>query len=158
MTGEPRVRAESGREFDREFDIATYWRKLVRLWAEKAGVPVEGDEQALSLDLDLTGSGRTLTLRFTTTRRLLVAFMTDGRRLRGDQLAVAAAAANAWNTEQLFPMLSVWDVRGPEPCIAGVCQLPLGCRMTPADFAAMADDWADQARQMFTRCHQVFRL
>ncbi|MFI6939581.1 hypothetical protein ACIBI4_09930 [Streptomyces sp. NPDC050418] len=151
---EPRVRVDDGRELD----LSTHWRKLVRLWCEKLGAEVTGDEEALSLDLDLPGSDRALTLRFTTTRRLLVAFMTDGRRLRADQLAVAAAAANAWNTEQLFPMLSVWDVRGPDPCIAGVCHLPLVGRMTPADFASTADDWTDQARQMFLRCHQVFRL
>ncbi|MER7173046.1 hypothetical protein [Streptomyces mesophilus] len=151
---EARARADQGGELE----IGSHWRELVRTWGAGTGAGVEADEHALSLDFDLPSASRTLTFRFTTTRRLLVAFMADGRRLRGDQLATAAAAANAWNTEQLFPMLSVWDVRGPDPCIAGVCQLPLACRMTPKDFGAMADDWADQARQMFTRCHQVFRL
>ncbi|WP_369261618.1 hypothetical protein [Streptomyces sp. R35] len=116
------------------------------------------DTVSVSMQFDLEETGRMVTVRFMTTKRLLVAFATDGHYLRQDQLAVAAAASNAWNTEQLNPMLSVWDVRGPRPCLAGVCDLPLTCRMTQADFDALASDWVERARQMFIRCHQVFKL
>ncbi|MDH6220260.1 hypothetical protein [Streptomyces pseudovenezuelae] len=116
------------------------------------------DTDSVSLRFDLEETGRTLTVRFMTTKRLLVAFVTDGQDLRHDQLALAAAASNAWNTEQLNPMLSVWDVRGPRPCLAGVCDLPLTCRVTQTDFDALASDWVERARQMFIRCHQVFQL
>ncbi|WP_327353781.1 hypothetical protein [Streptomyces sp. NBC_01304] len=143
---------------DRELELGARWRELVSGWTVRTNVPSAADEHSVNLELDLPSAERVVTMRFTTTRRLLVAFMTDGRRLRPDQLAIAAAAANAWNTEQLFPMLSVWDVRGPQPCIAGVCQVPLACRMTPAGFDAMAGDWAEQTRQMFLRCHEVFQL
>jgi hypothetical protein len=30
--------------------------------------------------------------------------------------------------------------------------------MTQTDFDALASDWVERARQMFTRCHQVFEL
>jgi hypothetical protein len=55
-------------------------------------------------------------------------------------------------------MLSVWDVRGPRPCLAGVCSLPLSCRMTQPDFGALATDWTERGRQMFVRCREVFEL
>ncbi|MEW2162584.1 hypothetical protein AB0912_06240 [Streptomyces sp. NPDC007084] len=139
-------------------EIGAHWRELVRTWAAGRNVPALTDPDSVSLRFDLVETGRTVTVRFMTTKRLLVAFATDGNALRQDQLAVAAAASNAWNTEQLNPMLSVWDVRGPRPCLAGVCDLPLSCRMTPADFDALANDWVERARQMFTRCHQVFAL
>ncbi|MEU5438045.1 hypothetical protein AB0G73_32395 [Streptomyces sp. NPDC020719] len=139
-------------------ELGFRWRTLVHRWAAGRSFHCEEDTVSLSLRFDLTESGKSVTVRFMTTKRLLVAFMTDGRFLRGDQLATAAAAANAWNTEQLVPMLSVWDVRGPRPCIAGVCTLPLSCRMNQQEFDALASDWVEQARQMFTRCHQVFKL
>ncbi|MER5884509.1 hypothetical protein ABT160_11830 [Streptomyces sp. NPDC001941] len=141
-----------------ETGIAAHWREWVVRWARGHGLHPVADPVSVSCGFELPDSGRTVTVRFMTTKKLLVAFMTDGRNLRADQLAVAAAAANAWNTEQLVPMLSVWDVRGPNPCIAGVCTLPLGCRMERAEFDALASDWAAQARQMFTRCHEVFAL
>ncbi|MFD9795743.1 hypothetical protein ACFWXK_32865 [Streptomyces sp. NPDC059070] len=138
--------------------VGAQWRGLVHGWAAGRNLHREEDTVSVSLRFDLTEAGRSVTARFMTTRRLLVAFMTDGRFLRGDQLATAAAAANAWNTEQLVPMLSVWDVRGPRPCIAGVCTLPLNCRMSQPEFDLLADEWLEQARQMFLRCHQVFKL
>ncbi|PWI20724.1 hypothetical protein DI272_28865 [Streptomyces sp. Act143] len=139
-------------------EIGTHWRQLVRNWGAGRNFRAVTDTDSVSLQFDLEETGRTLTVRFMTTKRLLVAFVTDGHFLRHDQLAMAAAASNAWNTEQLNPMLSVWDVRGPRPCLAGVCDLPLTCRITQADFDALASDWVERARQMFTRCHQVFQL
>lgn len=139
-------------------EIGTYWRQLVRNWGAGRNLHIVTDTDSVSLQFDLEDTGRMLTVRFMTTKRLLVAFVTDGNYLRHDQLAVAAAASNAWNTEQLNPMLSVWDVRGPRPCLAGVCDLPLTCRVTQADFDALASDWVERARQMFTRCHEVFQL
>lgn len=139
-------------------EIGTHWRQLVRNWGSGRNFHAVTDTDSVSLQFDLEETGRTLTVRFMTTKRLLVAFVTDGNFLRHDQLAVAAAASNAWNTEQLNPMLSVWDVRGPRPCLAGVCDLPLTCRVTQADFDALASDWVERARQMFTRCHEVFQL
>ncbi|MFF0185519.1 hypothetical protein [Streptomyces sp. NPDC005244] len=139
-------------------EIGTHWRQLVRNWVAGRNYHTTADPDSVSMGFDLSETGRTVTVRFMTTKRLLVAFATDGHCLRQDQLAVAAAASNAWNTEQLNPMLSVWDVRGPRPCLAGVCDLPLTCRMTQADFDALANDWVERARQMFTRCHQVFAL
>jgi hypothetical protein len=142
----------------RERDIGSNWRSLVENWAARGPFLTATDTQSVSLRFDAPETGRVITMRLMTTRKLLVAFMTDGYALRPDQLALAAAAANAWNTEQLIPMLSVWDVRGPGPFLAGVCDLPLTCRMNQPDFDTMAQDWADRARQMFTRCHQVFQL
>lgn len=139
-------------------EIGTHWRQLVQKWGAGRNYRAVADTDSVSLQFDLEETGRVLTVRFMTTKRLLVAFVTDGRFLRHDQLAVAAAASNAWNTEQLNPMLSVWDVRGPRPCLAGVCNLPLTCRVTQEDFDALAGDWMERARQMFTRCHQVFKL
>ncbi|WP_329401458.1 hypothetical protein [Streptomyces melanogenes] len=139
-------------------DLDVQWRSLVHGWAAGRHLRCEEDTVSVSLRFDLADAGRAVTVRFMTTTKLLVAFMTDGRFLRGDQLATAAAAANAWNTEQLVPMLSVWDVRGPRPCIAGVCTLPLNCRMDQPAFDSLAGDWVEQARQMFVRCHQVFQL
>ncbi|GAA0580058.1 hypothetical protein [Streptomyces crystallinus] len=139
-------------------ELGVQWRSLVHAWASGRHFHCEQDTVSVSLRFDLADAGRSVTVRFMTTTKLLVAFMTDGRFLRGDQLATAAAAANAWNTEQLVPMLSVWDVRGPRPCIAGVCTLPLNCRMSQPEFDALAGDWVEQARQMFLRCHQVFQL
>jgi hypothetical protein len=129
--------------------------------ALQAGTGAEtgtGKDASVSVEFEIPEADRVMTVRFMTTTRLLVAFMTDDRFLRSDQLGLAAAAANAWNTEQLIPMLSVWDVRGPRPCLAGTCSLPLTCRMTQPAFDALATDWTERARQMFTRCREVFEI
>lgn len=139
-------------------EIGAHWRRMVEGWVAGRNYHTVTDTVSVSMQFDLKETGRQVTVRFMTTKRLLVAFVTDGHYLRQDQLAVAAAASNAWNTEQLNPMLSVWDVRGPRPCLAGVCDLPLTCRMTQTDFDALASDWVERARQMFIRCHQVFKL
>jgi hypothetical protein len=144
--------------FGVQLELSADWRTLVNTWAENSSYPSSGDDVSVSLEFDLPATGHQMTVRFMTTRDLLVAFMTDGTILRSDQLAIAAAAANAWNTEQLIPMLSVWDVRGPGPCLAGVCVLPLTCRMSHGEFGVLAEKWAEHARQMFTRCHRVFQL
>jgi hypothetical protein len=143
---------------DEELEVGVQWQRLVDGWAARNDFRSVADATSVSLEFDIPEAGRVVTVRVMTTAKLLVAFMTDGRFLEQDQLAIAAAAANAWNTEQLVPMLSVWDVRGPSPCLAGVCVLPLTCRITQPDFDALAGDWIEQARQMFTRCHQVFKL
>ena len=141
-----------------ELELGLHWRKLVVGWAERGHCAWSEDGASISLDFDLEGTDRRLTLRFMATKELLVAFMTDSHVLMPGQIALAAAASNAWNTEQLIPVLSVWDVRGPRPCLAGVCVLPLICRMTPGEFGALATKWAELARQMFIRCHRVFHL
>lgn len=139
-------------------ELRAHWRQLVGAWVTLGGLRSTADAASISVHVELPEAARTVTVRFTTTSRLLVAFMTDGRTLAPGRLALAAAAANAWNTEQLTPMLSVWDVRGPNPCLGGVCTLPLGCRMGPPEFARLADEWNRGAGRMFLRCHQVFKL
>jgi hypothetical protein len=150
----PEPEAAPGREF--ELDI--HWRRLVNDWVARNDLHADGDDTSVSVEFEVPAAKRVVTVRFMTTRRLLVAFMTDDRFLRPDQLAMAAAAANAWNTEQLIPMLSVWDVRGPRPCLAGVCSLPLTFKMTQPDFDSLAGDWTKRAGQMFTRCQEVFEI
>ncbi len=139
-------------------ELTSAWRHLAESWVAQRGLRGGSDDTTVSVDFEVPEAERIVTVRFIATKTLLVAFMTDGRFLRPDQLALAAAAANAWNIEQLTPMLSVWDVRGPQPCLAGTATLPLRCRLTPAGFAAQAGDWIDQAGHMFTKCHQVFGL
>lgn len=141
-----------------ELEVKSHWRALVEGWMARAGHRPAKDADSVSMEFGLPEADRAVTVRFMTTTRLLVAFMTDGRFLRPDQLALAAAAANAWNTEQLVPMLSVWDVRGPNPCLAGTCSLPLQCRVTRSGFDELANDWSKRSGQMFLRCHQVFKL
>ncbi|GAB3699006.1 hypothetical protein GCM10027589_59680 [Actinocorallia lasiicapitis] len=136
-------------------ELAVQWRRLVAGWAGEGRAVPDGD--GLSVEFDLP-DGRVMTVRFMRTARLLVAFMTDGTPLRRDQLAQAAAAANAWNTEQLVPMLSVWDVHGPHPVLAGVSSLPAELRLDQREFSAVAADWAERGAAMFVRCRQVFDL
>ncbi|WTW94899.1 hypothetical protein OG216_16615 [Streptomycetaceae bacterium NBC_01309] len=138
--------------------LGSDWRVLLDRWAVRHQLRTSADTVSVTLEFDIPSTERLLTVRFMTTSSLLVAFMTNGRTLRHDQLATAAAAANAWNTEQLVPMLSVWDVRGPHPCIAGTCTVPLTCRLTQPDFDALATRWVEHGRVMFTRCQELFRL
>lgn len=138
--------------------LGAEWRVLLARWASRNQLRTTDDTVSVTLEFDIPSTDRLLTVRFMTTSSLLVAFMTNGRTLRPEQLATAAAAANAWNTEQLVPMLSVWDVRGPHPCIAGTCTLPLAARLTQPDFDAMASRWVEHGRVMFTRCQELFRL
>ncbi|MCF2532640.1 hypothetical protein [Yinghuangia soli] len=138
--------------------LRTSWRPMLDRWANRKSYMATVETSSITLEFDIPKTDRMLITRFTTTKSLLVVFMTNGRTLKPDQLAVAAAAANAWNTEQLVPMLSVWDVRGPHPCIAGVCVLPLSCRLTQPDFDVLADEWVEHGRAMFARCRELFRI
>lgn len=143
---------------DEAYELRSNWRSLLEDWAGRRHLRTSADMNSVTLEFDIGSTGRILTVRFMSTSSLLVAFMTNGRTLKPDQLALAAAAANAWNTEQLVPMLSVWDVRGPHPCIAGTCAVPLTSRFTRADFEALANEWIEHGRVMFTRCQDLFRL
>ncbi|MFG2000962.1 hypothetical protein ACGFNU_17625 [Spirillospora sp. NPDC048911] len=139
-------------------EVGAHWQWMIENWATRNGIRATTESSSVSVEIDLPKADRVATMRFTTASRLLVAFITDDRSLERDRLALAAAAANAWNTEQLIPMLSVWDVRGPHPFLAGVCVLPLTSQMSQPVFDDLADHWLSQVRQMFTRCHQVFGL
>ena len=135
------------------------WSRLVKQWATTAGLPVHDEDTHVSLDVTRRqAAADDLHVHLTTSSRFLVAFITNGRTLGPGELARAAAAANAWNIEQLMPTLSVWNVRGKQPHLAGVCTLPLLCRMSQHDFDATASGWIDQATTMFARCREVFRL
>ncbi|MGP3966952.1 hypothetical protein [Streptomyces sp. 6N223] len=151
--------ADEAPEAGRAFALASHWQELARGWAAggRAGGTVR-DAAPQALAIDIPGSDIAVTVRLTATTRLLVAFMTNGRLLAPDQLATAAAAASAWNTKHLVPMLSLWDVGGRQPCIAGICSLPLVCRVTPGEFGALADEWVAGAHRMFGWCRGEFAL
>lgn len=135
------------------------WNRLANRWASGSGMAVRDESTHMTLSVTRTPAGPDdLEVHLTTSRRFLVAFMTNGRSLAPGELARGAAAANAWNTEQLTPTLSVWNVRGARPHLGGVCTLPLSCRMSQQDFDAIASGWVDQAVTMFARCREVFRL
>jgi hypothetical protein len=134
--------------------LASHWQELVHGWA---GSQVQG-APAQALTVDVPGTDNGVTVRLTATTRLLVAFMTNGRLVAPTQLATAAAAASAWNTKHLVPMLSLWDVGGQQPCIAGVASLPLVCRVTPQEFGTLADEWIAGANRMFAWCQREFAL
>ncbi|MEU0060974.1 hypothetical protein [Streptomyces sp. NPDC006334] len=135
------------------------WSRLAAGWASASGMDVREEPTHMTLSMTHRPAGADeLEVRLTTSRRFLVAFMTNGRGLAPGELARGAAAANAWNTEQLTPTLSVWNVRGTRPHLGGVCTLPLSCRLSQEDFDAVASGWIDQAVTMFARCREVFRL
>ncbi|WP_426567625.1 hypothetical protein [Streptomyces canus] len=141
------------------FLLDTEWNRLVNRWASGIGLTVRDESTHMTLGVTRhPADAEALELHLTTSRRFLVAFMTNGRSLAPGELARGAAAANAWNTEQLTPTLSVWNVRGTRPHLGGVCTLPLSCRMTQGDFDAIASGWVDQAATMFARCREVFSL
>lgn len=148
--GEGVSAGEDGRT--EEFPLRARWRDLAYDWAIRRRPGDQVERTGTWVRLDVPGGGTTVTVRFTTTTRLLVAFMTHGRLLSGDQLATAAAAAAAWNSKHLFPMLSLWDVRGREPRVAGVCVVPLMCRMTVGEFDVLADEWVAAGHDMFRQC------
>ncbi|MFI7498164.1 hypothetical protein ACIBVL_06530 [Streptomyces sp. NPDC049687] len=145
--------------YSAHFLLDTDWNGLVNRWATGIGAPVHDASTHITLSVPPRPAGADhLQVHLTTSRRFLVAFMTTGRSLAPGELARAAAAANAWNIQQLIPTLSVWNVRGSEPHLGGVCTLPLSCRMTQRDFDATASGWVDQAATMFARCREVFSL
>jgi hypothetical protein len=148
------------------YALGSHWEELARGWAAHGpanggarGAVRDGASRALAIDIPgQGGQDSAVTVRLTATARLLVAFMTNGRPLAPGQLATAAAAASAWNTKHLVPMLSLWDVGGRQPCLAGVCSLPLVCRVTPAEFGDLADEWVAGATRMFGWCRREFAL
>jgi hypothetical protein len=140
---------------ERHYAIDAHWRDLIIGWAAGRGLPVSSDTSSISLE---GGPAAPVDALFTTSSRYLVAYLTNGRVLEPGELARAAAIANAWNIEQLVPMLSVWNVRGTRPHLAGVCNLPLASRLSRPEFDAVASLWIDRAEKMFARCHEVFGL
>ncbi|WP_251092220.1 hypothetical protein [Streptomyces sp. Caat 7-52] len=99
-------------------------------------------------------------MAFTTTRNeLLLVLVTDDRYLPEDRIALAAAAANAWNVDRLAPMLAVCNLGGGQPpYLSGIRTLPLVCALSQQAFDALADRWLDEARDLFTWCHREFGL
>jgi hypothetical protein len=140
------------------FPLDLHWRSMATGWAEQRGLRVRTEASSLSVDFGAGEPDTPLTMQFTTSSRYLVVFTTNSRNLKSDELARGAAVANAWNTEQLVPVLSVWNLRGERPHLAGVCNLPLACRLSPPDFAAVVTSWAEQAEKMFAACQGLFGL
>ncbi|MEV6397163.1 hypothetical protein AB0M39_20705 [Streptomyces sp. NPDC051907] len=136
--------------------LSSDWRRLVGKWASGHHRPFEADTASLTVDVAHPAAQRDITLTFTTTSNgLLLLLATDDRYLADDQIALAAAAANAWNVERLVPMLSVCNLGGTaRPYLAGVRTMPLACEMTQPAFQTMADQWVEDARALFTWCHK----
>lgn len=140
------------------FAPESHWRRLVTEWAEQQCLEAQFRDSSISLDVATGRDGTLTTVQFTVSSRLLVAFLTNGRTLSPGELAKAAAVANTWNTRELVPMLSVWNVRNEQPHLAGVCNLPLAYRISQRDFDEVASSWIDQAQKMFTWCDELFGL
>ena len=140
------------------FPLDLHWRSMATGWAEQRGLRVRAEASSISVDIGPGTADAPLTMQFTTSSRYLVVFTTNGRTLKSDELARAAAVAHAWNTEQLVPVLSVWNLRGERPHLAGVCNLPLACRLSQPDCAAVVTSWAEQTEKMFTACQGLFGL
>ncbi|MVO88059.1 hypothetical protein GPA10_25705 [Streptomyces sp. p1417] len=142
-------------------ELRAHWRRLVNGWAARQRRPYEADASSVALDLELPEAERKIRLAFrTTSNDMLLVLATDDRYLKEDQLALAAAAANAWNIERLAPMLSVCDLDDTEqsPYLMGIRTLPLACWAPQNSFRAMADQWLRESRDLFTWCHRNFRL
>ena len=140
--------------------LSDQWQRLVSTWAARHDLPLEADAGSVSVRFDHPEARRKVTLVFTTARKeLLLVLITDDRYLTHDQIALAAAAANAWNVERLAPMLSVCNLGGGGPAyLSGIRTLPLACALSRPTFHAMADRWLEEARELFTWCHREFRL
>ncbi|MBT2398188.1 hypothetical protein [Streptomyces sp. ISL-100] len=140
--------------------LSDQWQRLVSTWVSRHDLPFEADAGSVTVGFDHPEARRKITLAFTTTRnQLLLVLVTDDRYLAEDQLALAAAAANAWNVERLAPMLAVCGLGGARPAyLSGIRTLPLACGLSRSAFHAMADQWLDEARELFTWCHREFRL
>ncbi|WP_266872693.1 hypothetical protein [Streptomyces sp. NBC_01381] len=138
-----------------------HWRQLVNDWVTRQRRPYEVDASSVSLELEHPEAERKIRLVFTVTSNdMLLVMVTDDRYLTEDQLALAAAAANAWNIEQLAPMLSVCNLDSSEqpPYLMGIQTLPLACWATRSSFRTMADQWLHASRGLFTWCHRSCRL
>lgn len=139
--------------------LAAHWRQLVCSWASGHLWPYEADASYVTIERDAPEAEWKIRLTVTTTGNdLLIVLMTDDRFLKGDQLALAAAAANAWNTDRLVPMLTVFNLTTPHPYLAGIRTLPLTCAIPEADFRKAADRWVTEARQLFAWCREECRL
>jgi len=84
--------------------------------------------------------------------------MTDEHFLGGGELALAVAAANAWNAEKHVPVMSVWDVALPRPFVVGVCTLPLAARIRDEELGSLVQSWSDRACDMYAWFHDVFKV
>lgn len=142
------------------FELTLHWRRLVNDWVTRQRRPFEADASSVELEFEHPEAERLIRLGFTTTStEMLLVMVTDDRYLKDDQLALAAAAANAWNIEQLAPTLSICNLAGDQPpYLMGFRTLPLACRVTRPAFRAMADQWLVDSRALFTWCHRECRL
>ncbi|MFF4233448.1 hypothetical protein [Streptomyces sp. NPDC001820] len=140
--------------------LSDQWHRLVSTWVSRHDAAFEADAGSVTVGFDLPEARRKITLAFTTTRNeLLLVLVTDDRYLAEDQIALAAAAANAWNVERLAPMLAVCNLGADRPAyLSGIRTLPLACALSRSAFHMMADQWLDEARELFTWCHREFRL
>ncbi|MEU2851829.1 hypothetical protein ACFZB6_24875 [Streptomyces syringium] len=139
--------------------LAAHWRQLVCSWASGHRWPYEADAFSVTIERDAPEAAWKIRLTVTTTGNgLLIVLMTDDRFLKGDQLALAAAAANAWNTHRLVPMLTVFNLTTARPYLAGIRTLPLTCAIPRADFHTAADRWVTEARELFAWCREECRL
>ncbi|GHH81199.1 hypothetical protein [Streptomyces capitiformicae] len=141
-------------------ELAAHWRRLVNDWVMRQHRPYEADASSVGVEFELPEAERRIQLGFTTTNtEMLLVMATDDRYLKPDQLAVAAAAANAWNIERLAPVMSICNLAGEQPpYLMGFSTLPLTCRITRSAFRAMADRWLKDARSLFTWCHRECHL
>ncbi|MDN3025890.1 hypothetical protein [Streptomyces sp. S.PB5] len=141
-------------------ELAVHWRKLVNDWVRLQRRTYEADASSVGLEFDHPEAERKIQLAFTTTDNgMLLIMATDDRYLKEEQLAVAAAAANAWNIEQLAPTLSICNLDAEQPpYLVGFHTLPLACRVTQSTFRTMADQWLTASRSLFTWCHRECRL
>lgn len=137
--------------------IESHWRLLVADWAQQHGYRA-----------DLTGSGVSLkfpdrpgglsSAHFGTSKRCLVAYLMHSKVLSHHNLAQAAAVANAWNTMELVPMLSVRNLHSDQPRLVGVCTLPLTWQALQQDFNQTVSSWIHEAQRMFVWCDEKFGL
>ncbi|UIX35025.1 hypothetical protein [Streptomyces sp. GQFP] len=137
-----------------------HWQRLVSTWVARHDLLAEADAGSVTVRFDHPEARREITLAFTTARKeLLLVLITDDRYLTENQIALAAAAANTWNVERLAPMLSVCNLGAASAAyLSGIRTLPLACAVSRPVFHAMADQWLQEARELFTWCHREFRL
>ncbi|MEV0937413.1 hypothetical protein [Streptomyces phaeochromogenes] len=138
------------------FELATHWRRLVNDWVRRQHRPYEVNASSVTIEFDHPEAERKIQLDFAATSNdMLLVMATDDRYLKDDQLALAAAVANAWNIEWYAPTLSVYNLDGEQPpYLLGFRALPMACRITQSAFRAMADQWLGESQAMFTWCHR----
>lgn len=141
-------------------ELGTHWRRLVNEWVTRQHCPYDVDGTSVAIEFGHPEAERKIQMLFTTTSNdMLLVMVTDDRYLEDGQLAVAAAAANAWNIEHYTPTLSVYNLVGEHPpYLLGFRVLPLACRLPSITFHTMADQWLRESRALFTWCHRVCHL